>query len=71
MNVSIVLSLILIINITSDLRFIENANLRKLLTKGPNYREPKALAEIATGLDNCIENLASKTKHNVNNFKQW
>ena len=30
-----------------------------------------AFAEIATGSDNCIENLASKTKYNVNNFDQW
>ena len=28
-------------------------------------------AEIATGLDNCIENLTSKAKYNVNNFDQW
>jgi len=38
--------------ITGDLRLIENTKLRKLLTKGPNYREPcsinfsKALTEI-------------------------
>ena len=48
-----------------------------MLTKGPNYREPrstnfnKAFAEITIALDNCIENLASKTIYNVNNFDQW
>ena len=48
-----------------------------MLTKGPNYREPrstnfnKAFAEIIIALDNCIENLASKTIYNVNNFDQW
>ena len=26
---------------------------------------------MTTGLDNRIENLASKTKFNVNNFDQW
>ena len=60
--------------ITGDIRIVGNS---KLLTKGPNYREPrstnynKAFAEITTGLDNYIENLASKTKCNVNNFHQW
>ena len=63
--------------ITDDLRIIVNSKLRKLLTKGHNYREPrstnfnKAFAEITTSLDNCIENLASETKYNVNNFDQW
>ena len=55
--------------ITGDLRIVENAKLRKLLTKGPNYREPrsinfnKAVTEITAGLENCIENLANKTKY--------
>ena len=29
--------------ITGDLRIVENSKLRKLLTKGPNYREPKTV----------------------------
>lgn len=32
--------------ITGDLRVVENARLRKLLTKGPNYREPKILKRL-------------------------
>ena len=42
--------------ITGDLRIIKNNKLRKLLTKGPNYREPrttnfsKALIDITTAL---------------------
>ena len=48
---------------TRDLRIVGNSKLRKLLTKGPNYREPRStnfnkfFAETTTGLDNCIENL--------------
>ena len=47
-----------------------------MLTKGPNYRQPrstnfnKAFVKITTGLENCIKNLASTTKYNVNNFEQ-
>ena len=57
------------------IRIIENSKLQKLLTQGPNYREPrsnnfnKALVEITTSSDNCIENLASKNKYNVNKWK--
>ena len=53
--------------ITGDLRIVGDSKLQELLTKGPNYREPrltyfsKTFAEITTGLDNCIENLVSKT----------
>ena len=54
-----------------------NSKLRKWLTKCPNHKEPrstnfnKAFIELTTGLDNCIENLTTKTKYNVNNFDQW
>ena len=53
--------------ITSDLRIIENGKLRKLLAKGPNYREPrtinynKYLIAIESGLTDCIERLVEKT----------
>ena len=63
-------------NITGNLRIVRNPNLWKLLTKSPNYREPmstdfnKAFAEVTTGSENCIENLASKMKYSVNNFDQ-
>ena len=52
--------------ITSDLRIVGDSKFWKLLAKDPNNREPrstyfnKPFAEITTGLDNCIENLASK-----------
>ena len=29
--------------VTGDLRFIENSELRRLLSKGPNYREPRSI----------------------------
>ena len=29
--------------VTGDLRFIENRKLRKLMSKGPNFREPRFL----------------------------
>ena len=52
-------------------------NLDQLISvKCPNQREPrsanfnKVFAEITTGLEYYIENLASKTKYNVNNFDQ-
>ena len=44
---------------TGDLRFIENASLRKLFCKGPNYREPQMInwkkfrEKISIGLDIC------------------
>ena len=60
--------------ITGDVRIVGNSKLGKLLSKGPNYWEPrttnfnKAFAETTTGLDNCIKNPVSKTKYN---FDQW
>ena len=62
--------------ITGDLRLIENTKLRKLLTKGPNYREPrsinfsKALKEISIGIDELIESLSSKTD-DADQLKIW
>ena len=38
--------------ITGDLRVVSNAKLHKLLTKGPNYREPKTLIT-ANAEENC------------------
>ena len=61
---------------TGDFRIVGNSRPWKLLAKGPNYREPtsanfnEAFAEITTDLDNCIENLANKTKYNANNSDQ-
>ena len=48
--------------LTSDLRIIQNSRLRKLISKGPNYREPqtvnwrKSKEEVVKGLDMCISN---------------
>ena len=61
--------------ITEDLRTIKNNKLRKLPTKGPNYREPQriifseALSEITNDLDTSIEAMALKTKHIASKFK--
>ena len=63
--------------ITGDLRIIENAKLRKLLTKGPNYREPRplnfsrAVNNIQAAVENCMENFSLKTKHPANTFINW
>ena len=63
--------------ITGDLRLVENEKLRKLLSKGPNFREPKSLnfhkasVEIMTSINNCIENIVSKTSLSKNSFKDW
>ena len=60
--------------ITGDLRLIKNSKLCKLMTKGPNYREPrtiKALTEIKCAINACIETLASKTKHSIATFNNW
>ena len=51
--------------IAGDLRIIKDNKLRKLLTKGPNYRElrtinfSKVLIEITTALDTCIESVTT------------
>ena len=52
--------------ITGDLRITENKKLRKLLTKGPNYTEPrtinfrKSYFEIDQALETCIEKMSTK-----------
>lgn len=62
--------------ITGDLRIVDNAKLRKLLTKGPNFREPKslnfdkALKEITLSIEETVESLKSKTKE-PEKLKQW
>ena len=49
--------------ITGDLRFIENQHLRKLISKGPNYREPhpinlkKCRDTIISGTETCANSL--------------
>ena len=47
---------------------IENKNLRNLLTKGPNYREPRninfriAYFEIHQALEACVEKISTKKR---------
>lgn len=56
--------------ITGDLRLIENQHLRKLISKGPNYREPRTLnlkkcrETIENGTEICTNNLL-KGDHNL------
>ena len=63
--------------ITGDLRITKNNKFTKLLTKRPNYREPrkinfsKALIEIATAFDTCIEAMILKNKYANSNVKSW
>ena len=63
--------------VTGDLRIIKNAKLRKLLSKGPNYREnktinySKCLTEIKTALSTCASNMASKYQLDVKLFDNW
>ena len=60
--------------ITGNLRIIKNSKLKKLLAKGPNYRElgtinfSKELIERTTALNKCI---TLKTKYVTSNFKPW
>ena len=55
--------------VTGDLRIIKNTKLRKLLKKGPNYREPKTInwkkcrEAIVAGLDSCQSRMASSCKN--------
>ena len=54
--------------ITGDLSIIKNNKLRKLISKGPKYREPvkinweEAQNEIVKGLDQYIEDIAARLK---------
>ena len=63
--------------ITGDLRLIENAKLRKLLTKGPNYREPRAinfnkcLTAITSAVNECIDKISEKYKIHLSEFSVW
>ena len=57
--------------VTGDLRIIKNRHLRKLISKGPNYREPRNLnwnkcrEVIKNGLDSYIHSVF--VKHKVDN----
>ena len=55
--------------VTGDLRIIQNDKLRKLISKGPNYREPKTINwkkcrdVIAEGVAQCLSKMASSRKN--------
>ena len=55
--------------VTGDLRIIHNKKLRKLISKGPNYREPKSINwkkcrdVIVEGLDKCACRMVSSNKN--------
>ena len=63
--------------VTGDLRIVENQKLRKLLTKGPNYREKKTLnfnkclKEIENSINTCASKLSDKYKLPLTSFDNW
>ena len=63
--------------VTGNLSFIQNRKLRKLLIKGPNYREPRnknyklCLKEILIALDRCASKMANKFKIDSTEFHKW
>ncbi|WP_456235821.1 hypothetical protein [Soonwooa purpurea] len=63
--------------ITGKLNIVENKKLRKLLQKGPNYREPKCynygkcVKAITKALDNFIYSIINKYKMEECTFNLW
>ena len=63
--------------VSGDLRIISNVKLRKLFSKGPNYREPKMLnyrkckQSIESSISSSITHLASKYSIDVEAFSAW
>ena len=63
--------------VTGDLNIVNNDKLRKMIKKGPKYREPKQLdfedarEQITSGLSQFIENLSSDKGVHKNHFSQW
>ena len=63
--------------VTGDLRIITNSKLRKLLSKGPNFRENKFInyercfTSVVTALDALIENLTGKYNLPADSFHAW
>ena len=63
--------------VSGDLPVVTNQKLRKLLSKGPNYREPKTLnyhkckKSIESSLSSSIDQLAFKYNISVENFSAW
>ena len=63
--------------ITGDLRIVSNSALRKLLSKGPNYREPKTMnfkkckEVIKEGLESYCGTLSNKFDLQENDILPW
>ena len=63
--------------VTGNLRIIENSKLRKLFSKGPNYREnetvnyQKCKSEIYKSLDECASKMAAKYSLEIEAFNSW
>ena len=63
--------------VSGDLRIITNPKLRKLFSKGPNYREPTTLnyrkckQSIESALTSSIDNLATKYNLPKESFSAW
>ena len=63
--------------ISGDLRIINNSKLRKLFSKGPNYREPTTLnyrkcrQSIESALTSSIDSLAVKYDLPKESFSAW
>ena len=57
--------------ITGNLQIIKNAKLRKLFTKGPNFREPRTInwrkcrESIVDGLNECIASISTRINDNA------
>ena len=63
--------------VTGDLRVIENVKLRKLLSKGPNYREPRTLdlkrsaLSIKNSLEEFVTTLCTKYEFELQLLSDW
>ena len=63
--------------VTGDLRIIKNKLLKELLSKGPNFREPKpldfetCLSAIRSGVEKCAEDMAAAMKMDPDAFLPW
>ena len=63
--------------VTGDLRIIENAKLKRLFSKGPNFREAKQInlkkcrESIIHALDDIISTLSDKYSIDLQSFSNW
>ena len=63
--------------VSGNLDIVTNATLRKLISKGPKYREPntfsytKAKNSIVIGIDECINTWSTKRNVPIAEFNEW